>query len=1064
MSPFRQRSPRFPSPPPPFTRVAGACGRRARFSRVFGAFPLVFALFPAFSAVFAGFPGRTHAQTPTHAQALLSPHARRLLHAASAMGPDGMAQQQQRTRLLSPRARLHPDAARLLPLRVHVRGGAAALTAAGFPAHALSPSVAAVDVLPSELPRLRALPGVLAVDGARALRPVLDRSRPILGADVLGDQLGVRGAGVMVTIVDTGIDFRHPDFRTPEGRSRIAFLVDASQARRGTHPELPPEPDMAIYTAADIDATLAAEAAGTTPALRVTSIDDNGHGTHVAGIAAGNGRATGKGKAAGRYVGIAPEATICAVKGTRDGDGFADADILDGVRFCLGRAAALRMPTVVNLSLGSLGGPHDGSSTLEIALDEIFAGDTRPSRALVVASGNDGESDVHASASLLDGTHEIPVHVEQLEDPQGLVGDSGFALELYYEASAAGQPGAPPGTLDIELVAPGGKVLTVAAGGANRGTFAGDGVAVIDNSDTAPTGLRGAIIVVSKEGKSSEPGALKTGDWTVRLRGRTLRYDLWLVEGTPDLTGKLGAHLDPDGYIEIPAAARSAISVGAMRSRADWTRVDGKGVLLRRELGRVATFSSGGPTRDGRFAPDVLAPGEFIASSLSSSAPPGSPRSAFFVPGDLNLLVVEDGVHAVLRGTSQAAPHVSGAVALLFQLDPDLPIKRLRELLRTTARGDASGNGYGPRRGFGTLALEAVLRTLRGAPPGAPSPNLSDVGVSQDVIPPGVGTAIVTVTPRDALATPLGAGVAVEIATSLGEWTGPVVDTGYGRYERTLRARGPLGARATLTVRVQGVELTRKVTIEFANERSQAQGPYVIGGCGVTGGLGGRAGTGASAGMIGAAMLAAAASLVRRRNRARRLTLAVLLLALAPTISACAPGDRAPDARPPAASAAGRKPLYPVGGEYYMHARDALTSPAVTIRLREQRAEIRDGAELIAATSVCTGRGSHKTPPGTYKILEKLETHTSSRYGDFIDAGGEIVQAGVDNLNDTAPAGSEFRGTTMPYFMRILGGIGLHAGPLPGYADSHGCIRLPPPVAERLFALLPLGTPVTIVD
>src|SRR4051794_40651863 len=99
-------------------------------------------------------------------------------------------------------------------------------------------------------------------------------------------------------------------------------------------------------------------------------------------------------------------------------------------------------------------------------------------------------------------------------------------------------------------------------------------------------------------------------------------------------------------------------------------------------IGFPSGFSAPGPTADGRFAPDVLGPGEYIISSLSRDASPDLPTSEFFVGVGNHFAWADDGVHGVLRGTSQATPHVTGTLALLLQADPALTQASLREILR----------------------------------------------------------------------------------------------------------------------------------------------------------------------------------------------------------------------------------------------------------------------------------------------------------------------------------------------------------------------------------------------
>lgn len=934
-------------------------------------------------------------------------------------------------------------------LLVRARGGAEALRALGLDASAISSELAEVRARPEDLPRLLHLPGIEAIDGARRYRPLLDRSRMFTGARLFHDVLGIAGRGVLLGIVDTGVDFRHRDLRLADGSSRITFLLDASSPRLGRHPEIPDYDGMALFTKADLDSVLAAEAQSKPAPLKITGDDLAGHGTHVLSIAASTGLATAKSFPAGRYVGMAPEASLCVVKGTRDDEVFSDRDLFTGVRFCFERAAELGVPAVVNLSLGSTGGAHDGQSLLEKELDTLI-GD-RPGRILVAASGNSGEDDIHSSASLLSGAHDIDIVIKTHNEPSA---SAGVAFELFHDASSPHVSRA-DASLTVELRSPGGVVLRVAPGESLRGRFKDEGEAIIDNTDQSAVGLRSGLIQIT--GVEGHP--IKEGAWALRLVGRTLRYDLWQVQLSENVESGLRGHLDPDGYIEVPAGARQIISVGAQRTRLDWTRSDGKTVRFEREPDRVAPFSSGGPLRDGRFAPDLLAPGEFMVAAMAATAPPTLERSAFFYPGDPGFLVADDGLHGIMRGTSQAAPHVTGAIALLLQLDPDLNTTRLREILRTTTF--PTGNGYGPRSGFGVLDLRTTLHALRGAPPGAVDAQLSDVGVSSDIAAPIDGFSTVTVTPRDHEGIPLGSGRRVEIRADAGDWAGPTLDTGYGRYERRLYARGARGVRARITARVDGVELNRHPLVHFVGERSEIARELLPsqGACSMT-----TASPRAAGPQL--VLFAAMLLLVLRRARASGLLLIVISLG-AQGCSDVEPQDALSNVRivaiRPHPIAAARERMRP-GGEFYWRAENPLTKPSIVIHLEEQRAVIYDGTNIAARSSVCTGRPSHRTPTGEFTVLEKIPEHTSSKYGDYIDELGVVVLSNVDTEKTPAPPGTTFRGTRMPYFLRIVGGVGLHAGPLPGHPDSHGCVRFPAPIARRLFDTVSVGTTVRIVD
>jgi hypothetical protein len=139
-------------------------------------------------------------------------------------------------------------------------------------------------------------------------------------------------------------------------------------------------------------------------------------------------------------------------------------------------------------------------------------------------------------------------------------------------------------------------------------------------------------------------------------------------------------------------------------------------------------------------------------------------------------------------------------------------------------------------------------------------------------------------------------------------------------------------------------------------------------------------------------------------------------------------------------------------------------SPSVKISLGEQRAYFYKGGVLVGVSQLSTGREGLNTPFGHFKIIQKDKDHVSSLFGDYVDSAGNVVVPNVDIKKDPQPPGAHFRGTPMPYFMRIVSGTGMHAGYLPGYPASHGCIRMPQFMAEDFFRSVSLGTPVTITN
>lgn len=140
-------------------------------------------------------------------------------------------------------------------------------------------------------------------------------------------------------------------------------------------------------------------------------------------------------------------------------------------------------------------------------------------------------------------------------------------------------------------------------------------------------------------------------------------------------------------------------------------------------------------------------------------------------------------------------------------------------------------------------------------------------------------------------------------------------------------------------------------------------------------------------------------------------------------------------------------------------------APRIHIRLSEQRAYFYKGQELVGISVLSTGREGLDTPTGNFKIIQKDKDHTSSIFGDYVDATtGAVVQKDVDTTKDPKPKGTKYDGAKMPYFMRVKGGVGMHEGFLPGYPASHGCIRMPEFMAMAFFRNVELGTPVEITQ
>ena len=134
---------------------------------------------------------------------------------------------------------------------------------------------------------------------------------------------------------------------------------------------------------------------------------------------------------------------------------------------------------------------------------------------------------------------------------------------------------------------------------------------------------------------------------------------------------------------------------------------------------------------------------------------------------------------------------------------------------------------------------------------------------------------------------------------------------------------------------------------------------------------------------------------------------------------------------------------------------------SVEIDLQEQTAYLLRNGRVVMASPIASGRYGHLTPTGSFKLLEKEQNHYSSIYGKIVDRWGRTVVADAD-ADMPVPQGGKFVPAPMRYFMRFSGANGMHAGYLPGYPASHGCVRLPEQNAVAFFNAVEVGTPVTV--
>jgi subtilisin family serine protease len=576
---------------------------------------------------------------------------------------------------------------------------------------------------------------------------------------------GQTGVGVIVGDIDTGLDLGHSDFKHTDGTTRLLSLWD--QTATGT----PPAGFTygVEYSAAQINA-------GTVP-----ETDSDGHGTHVMGIAAGNGSATGNGVPNYKYVGMAPEADIIAVKTT-----FSNSSIVDGVNYVFQRATALGKQAVVNLSLGTQAGPHDGTLGFDLLVNAL----TGPGKIVVASAGNNGEDNMHGQLDLNGVTPQsmtltVPTYTRNAGTQNDFMVFSGW-----YDGADQ---------MSLTIISPTGITIgPVTPGTQSTGNNTNDGYINAYNATTAPSNGDNEIYVEIFDAFTNKPP--RSGTWEFRFTPISLFspgiVDMYAWQAQLGAAGALpmwAQGLVFGGVIGSPGTADSVITVGAHVTKDCWLSIDGSTYCWNPKptLGSIASFSSQGPRRDGVLKPDLTAPGFGVTSSKSANYP--APTA----------LIVPDGVHHNEGGTSMAAPHVAGAVALLLAR-PEWSGKspsQIKARLTSTARTDGfTGSVPNVVWGYGKLDMQAATAPLLALTVPYPPRGAQ--------IPPGKQDSVrvnVANIPADSvqidLSTDGGATFPIHLGTLYGLSPGPKTLTYFveGSYS-TLQAKVRATARAGSTV------------------------------------------------------------------------------------------------------------------------------------------------------------------------------------------------------------------------------------------------------------------------
>ncbi|MGE0127425.1 MAG: S8 family serine peptidase [Blastocatellales bacterium] len=568
-----------------------------------------------------------------------------------------------------------------IKLRYGSAAAQAEVEAAGFRVRARIGDIAVLGVAADDLSRLAEVAPVEAIFSSfysfpeklrveriatrgRMLRAMNDAANIAVRANEARAMHGVTGRGVIVGVIDSGLDWRHGDFRKPDGSTRIKFMWDVSDSA-GTGPGGLGR----AYTEAEINAALQAGSG-------VDLKDIDSHGTHVTGIAAGNGMGAGTGGTPGVFAGIAPEADLVIVKALRAGaSGFRNDDMIAAAAFIRDRAAELNQPFVINLSIGGQSGNRDGSDPMDMAIDNLLAAGA--GRHFAISAGNVGSLNNHAGGVIEQGGEvTLPFNVSQ----------NAIGLRIIYRDSDE---------VAARVVKPDGVVIGPV--NFNQQNTDDPNVSLSHFASVTNNGTR--HIVVSFK-------TVMSGAWRIVLTGGAVkngRYDAWSSDSGRT---RFDASVATIGSYETgsPKGVKRAMLVANFVSKTQY--VDVNGVLQTRTsqaIGQGATSSSAGPTRDGRLKPNIGAPGTFLMSTLSADKGTNTASSSIG-PG---------GKHYAISGTSMSSPVVAGTIALMLQANRNLTPDQITRIIQRTAVNDSfTGPTVSYKFGYGKLDALAAVKAV----------------------------------------------------------------------------------------------------------------------------------------------------------------------------------------------------------------------------------------------------------------------------------------------------------------------------------------------------------------
>lgn len=494
----------------------------------------------------------------------------------------------------------------------------------------------------------------------------------------------LKGKGIIVGVYDSGIDWDHPDFRDPVDPTKSRILRIWDQTLTPTATEASPSGFSygVEYTQAQINGELNGTATGV-----VREADTNGHGTHVAGTAAGNGAALTTKK----YMGMAPEADIVIVKG---GNGsFSTTNTIDSFTYFKNIADQLKRPIVLNYSIGGQSGPHDGTRPHELAADSFV--NSGKGRLVVISAGNDNGTNWHKRLNLAPGeTQTITFNSTASTTATDL-----FAFRLYANDNTA---------ITATATAPGGEFLTAVPGDDIVTNVIGNSLSMyLENDIEAINGDRYVDYYIKRNGTNAQS---TEGAWTLSITNNgasAIVIDGWLYYRNTSVTTTVAGG-DNNMLVGSPGNATDVITAASYVGRIGWySNSTAPGGYSYSAAGgttqdAISTYSAIGPRRDGVQKPDIAAVGQAVISAMSTGT---------LATNDSD--IIDATYYRKNQGTSMSAPVITGALALMLQAKPNIDYAEAKTALYNTAQTDIS-TGAVPNNtwGFGKLDIFRAVSSL----------------------------------------------------------------------------------------------------------------------------------------------------------------------------------------------------------------------------------------------------------------------------------------------------------------------------------------------------------------